>query len=176
MRNLDLKWCKMHKEFIRRIFFGLDKRTKDGLRDNCRDCSNTYEKERRKKALNKECRDKRGRIHGMSKTPEYHAWGSAKSRCHNLEDSSYGWYGARGITMCDEWRDDFLAFYLWIGPRPEGRSLDRIDNDGNYEPGNVRWATDSQQRASQRRQPSEDWVHRRRTVKRHLSFIDTEGE
>jgi len=76
--------------------------------------------------------------------------------------------------MCREWRDNFVAFYLWIGPRPEGRSLDRIDNDGNYERGNVRWATDSQQKASQRKQPSEDWVRRRRPVKRYLNFIDTE--
>lgn len=172
--NLDLKWCKKHKEFIRRIEFGLNKRNKDGLQDSCRACNNAYERERRKKSLNKKWHDKRGRIHGMSRTPEYHAWASAKSRCHNPNDGSYGWYGARGIAMCDEWRDDFLAFYLWIGPRPKGRSLDRIDNDGNYEPGNVRWATESQQRASMRKQTKKDQVRRRRPVKRHLSFIKTE--
>lgn len=91
------------------------------------------------------------------KGPEYHAWRAAKARCFNKQHRSYKWYGGRGITMCAEWREDFRAFYDYIGPRPEepGKernllSLDRINNDGNYEPGNVRWATHKQQQNNRR--------------------------
>jgi len=80
--------------------------------------------------------------HGMRRTPEYKAWSEAKQRCHNPNNDKFEWYGARGISVCDEWRDDFMAFYAHIGPKPSGRhQIDRIDNDKNYEPGNVRWAT-----------------------------------
>lgn len=91
--------------------------------------------------------DKGGKVgnafkHGMRDTPEYKAWSEAKQRCHNPNNDKYEWYGARGISVCDEWRDDFMAFYNHIGPKPSGRhQIDRIDNDKNYEPGNVRWAT-----------------------------------
>jgi hypothetical protein len=61
-------------------------------------------------------------------------------------------YGARGITVCEEWHDPF-AFYAYLdtlGPCPEGYSIDRIDNDGDYEPGNIRWASSAEQRANSR--------------------------
>jgi hypothetical protein len=96
-------------------------------------------------------------LHGYSKTAdgrpsiEYIAWSSAKYRCHCPTNPKFEQYGGRGITMCDEWRNDFQAFYDHIGPKPSPElSLDRIDNDGNYEPGNVRWATASEQRYNQR--------------------------
>lgn len=76
----------------------------------------------------------------------YHAWWDAKSRCHNPDHPSYPSYGAKGIRMCDEWRESFEAFIEYIKPRPNKKySLDRIDPHGNYEPGNVRWATVQQQ-------------------------------
>lgn len=90
--------------------------------------------------------------HGMVGTPEYIAWASMKSRCSTDPNTRYyKWYGIRGITVCAEWQNDFLAFYNHIGPRPSSDlSLDRIDNNGNYEPGNVRWATKEQQIANRR--------------------------
>jgi hypothetical protein len=92
------------------------------------------------------------RTHGMTESPEYLAWDNMRARC--TRPSYIGWenYGGRGITVCGEWLDSFEAFYDHIGPRPgPGYSVDRIDNDGNYEPGNVRWATHSQQRINSRR-------------------------
>lgn len=91
--------------------------------------------------------------HGMSRTPEYAAWASAKHRCCNDKSDKWIHYGGRGIKMCKEWRDDFLAFYLHIGPKPKPfseYSLDRLDNEGNYEPGNVRWATVEEQHENRR--------------------------
>ena len=78
--------------------------------------------------------------------PEYKVWAAMKQRCQNPRDPRYHRYGGRGITVCPEWCDSFDAFLTHIGPRPsKGYQLDRIDNDGCYEPGNVRWATPQQQ-------------------------------
>jgi hypothetical protein len=73
-------------------------------------------------------------------------WRSAKDRCHNPRHLKYHLYGGRGIFMCEEWRNDFAAFRDHLGPRPSPKhSVDRIDNDRGYEPGNVRWATQKEQ-------------------------------
>ena len=84
-------------------------------------------------------------IHGLSDTKEYGAWTGAKKRCFNPADKRSKHYMGRGITMCEEWKKDFSAFIRDMGPCPEGKSLDRINNDGNYEPGNCRWATNIEQ-------------------------------
>jgi hypothetical protein len=82
---------------------------------------------------------------------EYNAWGSMRERCHNPRHHSYSRYGGRGITVCDWWRSDFANFLADMGPRPSpAHSLDRIDNNGNYEPGNCRWATIDQQASNKR--------------------------
>jgi hypothetical protein len=73
-------------------------------------------------------------------------------RCHDPNHPQYADYGGRGIMICDRWQNDFWAYVNDIGPQPaEGMSVDRIDNDGNYEPGNCRWATPSQQSYNRRR-------------------------
>jgi hypothetical protein len=99
------------------------------------------------------------KTHGMKGTPEYQAWASMKNRCTNPKDKVFEDYGSRGITVCDRWMESFENFIIDMGPRPIGTtfggkpeySLDRINNDGNYEPGNCRWATRKQQTNNRRR-------------------------
>ena len=89
--------------------------------------------------------------HGGTGTPEYHAWCSMRQRCFNPKNPGYHLYGGRGITVCERWRASFTAFLADVGPRPSSiHSIDRIDNDGHYEPGNVRWTTADVQARNQR--------------------------
>lgn len=85
------------------------------------------------------------RRHGMTKSREYGSWDSMIQRCTNQRKDNYQNYGGKGITVCDRWLESFENFFADMGPRPEGTSLDRIDVNGNYEPSNCRWASDSQQ-------------------------------
>lgn len=88
----------------------------------------------------------RSRFHATNSIPEYKVWNGIIKRCTNPKEVAYVNYGGRGITICEKWRNSFEAFYEDVGPRPtEKHSIDRINNDGNYEPSNVRWATKGQQ-------------------------------
>jgi hypothetical protein len=85
------------------------------------------------------------------RTPEYRAWQEMRRRCSAEHRRGYDNYGGRGIRVCAEWDASFETFLAHVGRRPSPHhSLDRINNDGHYEPGNVRWATPREQRANQR--------------------------
>jgi len=99
---------------------------------------------------NRESARRRQYRHGMNRTPEYESWCAAKKRCNNPKGHDRVNYGGRGIKMCPEWESSFAAFYLELGPRPKGYSLDRIDVNRGYEPGNCRWATIDEQSNNRR--------------------------
>jgi hypothetical protein len=101
--------------------------------------------------LQKERVSAAAKTHGESRSRLYKQWTSMKQRCGNPKDRQYALYGGRGITVCAEWMASFEAFSAHVGHKPVGTSLDRIDNSKGYEPGNVRWATGSEQLANTRR-------------------------
>lgn len=95
--------------------------------------------------------------HGMRRTKEYSIWTNMKTRCFNVSNAAYRHYGARGITVCDRWKDSFENFLSDMGPCPKGMTLDRRDNNGSYTPENCRWATLETQGGNRRNNRMVEW-------------------
>jgi hypothetical protein len=96
-----------------------------------------------------------------------------KTRCYNAKNHGFPNYGGRGIKVCERWKSSFEAFLVDMGPKPSSKhSLDRIDNNGHYEPGNCRWATAAEQ--SNNRRPFSEWATRGHVLAERVA--DLEGE
>ena len=94
-----------------------------------------------------------------------------RTRCNNPNREAYKNYGARGITVCKRW-DSYENFFKDMGERPEGKTLDRIDNDANYEPGNCRWATRQEQSDNNRRTRSIEYAGKTQSLREWCRELD----
>jgi hypothetical protein len=149
-------------------------RVQRALKLDCRSCERIHQREAREnkdpfenldydcgvallrslqniKKLNSWLREDQRWKHGLYLRPEYKAWHNMVSRCYNPQFAHYADYGGRGITVCDEWREDPWMFLLHMGPRPSNEhSVDRIDNEYIYCPENCKWSTQAEQNANRR--------------------------
>jgi len=97
------------------------------------------------------CRSCSRKASKKERPPEYSVWVGMNQRCHNPSSKDYPNYGGRGIEVCSLWRKSFEAFYMHVGSRPDPKyTIDRVDTNGNYEPGNVRWLSRTEQNRNQR--------------------------
>lgn len=120
------------------------------------DCGNIISKSYsylKNKSIKKSCGCKvHEPIHNMNKSSEYKIWSAMKQRCYNPKAKHYKSYGGRGITVYEPWKNSFIEFYNYIGPRPsKNHSIDRMNVNGNYEPGNIRWVTQELQNKNKRK-------------------------
>lgn len=134
--------------------------------------------------LQKEKTAERSTIHGMSGTRIYRIWKGIKSRCLNSNTPNYNNYGGRGITVFSKWINDFQAFFDYVSKLPhfgkEGYTLDRINNDGNYEPENVRWATKKEQARNTRQNRIVEYQDKKMTLieaaeKSGINYVTLKG-
>lgn len=99
---------------------------------------------------NRETLKKIATTHGKTKTTEYAIWRGMRYRCLSESCKEYKHYGGRGIAVCEAWANSFEAFLKDMGPRPKGASIERLNNDGNYEPSNCKWADKAEQSRNKR--------------------------
>ena len=103
--------------------------------------------------------------HAMSGNSTYSSWKSMKSRCYDKNDKDYKRWGGRGISVCEAWRNSFVQFYKDMGERPNGHTIDRINNEGNYEPENCRWSVPKTQSNNTRKNYFIEYMGRIQTAK-----------
>ena len=106
----------------------------------------------------------------------HQCWADMKQRCFNQKSPSFNRYGGRGITVCDRWKDSFYAFLEDMGEKPDGMSLDRINNDGNYTPENCRWATQATQSNNKRCSVILEFDGKKMTVSEWAKYLNIAQE
>lgn len=118
-----------------------------------------------------ESRGQARKTHGMTGTKPYKIWRSMIDRCYYPSQHAYPYYGGRGITICDRWLD-FQNFYRDMGDIPEGMTIDRVDNEGNYEPDNCHWATKTDQANNKRNNRMLTWKGKKQTMAQWAREVD----